>query len=83
MAAKTPEPHQTRRVRMRAPRLSSEEMTKLLERNGFTAVSTKGSHCKLRNDAGVTVIVPLGKDPLRVGTQRAILAQAGIEIRDR
>ena len=53
----------------RAPRLSSKDMTSLLKRNGFAEVSTKGSHCKLRNDAGVTVIVPLGRDPLPIGTQ--------------
>jgi formate dehydrogenase len=29
-------------------------------------VSTRGSHCKLRSGAGVTVIVPLGRDPLPV-----------------
>ena len=62
----------------RSPRLSSKEMLKLLKREGFAVVSTRGSHCKLRNDAGVTVIVPLGRDPLRPGTQAAVLAQAGI-----
>jgi hypothetical protein len=30
---------------------------------GFAEVSTKGSHRKYRNAAGVTVIVPLGKNP--------------------
>ena len=66
----------------RKPRLSSEEMIRLLERNGFAAVSTRGSHCKLRNDVGRTVIVPLGRDPLKPGTQAAILAQAGILLPD-
>jgi predicted RNA binding protein YcfA (HicA-like mRNA interferase family) len=64
----------------RKPRLSSQDMIRLLERNGFAVVSTKGSHCKLRNDAGITVIVPLGRDPLKPGTQAAILAQAGISL---
>jgi predicted RNA binding protein YcfA (HicA-like mRNA interferase family) len=66
----------------RKPRLSSEEMIRLLEENGFEPVSTKGSHLKLRNKAGVTVIVPLGRDPLKIGTQTAILAQAGILLSD-
>jgi predicted RNA binding protein YcfA (HicA-like mRNA interferase family) len=57
-------------------------MIRLLERNGFAVVSTKGSHRKLRNDAGITVIVPLGRDPLKPGTQAGILAQAGISLPD-
>jgi predicted RNA binding protein YcfA (HicA-like mRNA interferase family) len=69
-------------VSPRAPRLSSDDMIKLLQRAGFAVVSTRGSHCKLRNDAGVTVIVPLHRDPLKIGTQTAILAQAGISLRE-
>ena len=57
-------------------------MIRLLERNGFGVVSIKGSHCKLRKDAGVTVIVPLGRDPLKQGTQAGILAQAGMSLPD-
>jgi predicted RNA binding protein YcfA (HicA-like mRNA interferase family) len=56
-------------------------MIRLLEQAGFAVVSTRGSHCKLRNSAGIAVIVPLGRDPLRPGTQAAILAQAGISLR--
>jgi predicted RNA binding protein YcfA (HicA-like mRNA interferase family) len=67
-------------VSPRKPRLSSEEMIRLLEENGFTVVHTRGSHCKLRNETGVTVIVPLGRDPLKTGTQTGILAQAGISL---
>ncbi|HUZ39085.1 MAG TPA: type II toxin-antitoxin system HicA family toxin [Streptosporangiaceae bacterium] len=64
----------------RVPRLTSKEMCRLLEREGFAEVSTRGSHRKYRNAAGVTVVVPLGKNPLRLGTQTAILAQAGISL---
>jgi predicted RNA binding protein YcfA (HicA-like mRNA interferase family) len=67
-------------VSPRKPRLSSKEMISLLERAGFSVVSTRGSHCKLRDDAGTTVIVPLHRDPLRPGTQAAILAQAGVSL---
>jgi predicted RNA binding protein YcfA (HicA-like mRNA interferase family) len=67
-------------VSPRKSRLSSEEMIKVLEEKGFVVVSTKGSHCKLRNKADVTVIVPLGRDPLKIGTQTAILAQAGVSL---
>jgi predicted RNA binding protein YcfA (HicA-like mRNA interferase family) len=55
-------------------------MIRLLERNGFAVVSTRGSHCKLKNDLGNIVIVPLHRDPLRPGTQAAILSQAQISL---
>ena len=76
MAAKTTNRHSGTRT----PRLSSEETIRLLERSGFAVISIRGSHRKLRNDAGVVVIVPLGRDPLKVGTQAAILARAGITL---
>ena len=63
----------------RVQRLSSKEMLRLLEREGFTVVHTRGSHCKLRKDDR-TVIVSLNRDPLRIGTQADILAQAGISL---
>ena len=74
MAASKPDRHPSFRI----PRLSSKEMIRLLEREGFAVVSIRGSHCKLRNGAGISVIVPLGRDPLRLGTQQAIVALAGI-----
>ncbi|MGH3273622.1 MAG: type II toxin-antitoxin system HicA family toxin [Streptosporangiaceae bacterium] len=61
----------------RIPRLSSKEMLRILEQDGFTVVHTRGSHCKLRKGSRV-VIVPLNRDPLRVGTQADIIAKAGI-----
>lgn len=63
----------------RVQRLSSKEMIKLLEGSGFVVVHTRGSHCKLRKEDRV-VIVPLNRDPLRIGTQKAILDQAGISL---
>jgi predicted RNA binding protein YcfA (HicA-like mRNA interferase family) len=54
-------------------------MIKLLESEGFTVVHTRGSHCKLRKGER-TVILPLNRDPLRIGTQADILAKAGISI---
>lgn len=55
-----------------------------LEKAGFSQVSHKGSHVKLRNDAGRTVIVPLHRELAR-GTLSSILRQAdlsGDEFRD-
>jgi predicted RNA binding protein YcfA (HicA-like mRNA interferase family) len=65
-------------VSPRAPRLASEDMCRLLEREGFALVSQKGSHRKYRHPDGRMTIVPMGKDPLRPGTQADILRQAGI-----
>ncbi|MFF5206391.1 type II toxin-antitoxin system HicA family toxin [Streptosporangium sp. NPDC000396] len=58
-------------------------MVRALEKYGFEVVSTKGSHCKLRQEAEVearTVIVPL-HDELAVGTLGSIIRQAGITVR--
>lgn len=63
----------------RVQRLSSKEIIKLLESHGFAIIHTRGSHCKLRS-ADRVVIVPLNRDPLRFGTQKAILEQAGIPL---
>jgi predicted RNA binding protein YcfA (HicA-like mRNA interferase family) len=54
-------------------------MIKLLESEGFAVIHTRGSHCELRKGER-TVIVPLNRDPLRIGTQTDILAKAGMSI---
>lgn len=46
---------------------------------GFAEVSRKGSHVKLRNDSGRTVIVPDHRELAR-GTLASILRQAGIGV---
>lgn len=48
-----------------------------LENVGFTQVSQKGNHVKLRNDAGRTVIIPFHRELAR-GTLASILRQAGL-----
>jgi predicted RNA binding protein YcfA (HicA-like mRNA interferase family) len=59
--------------------MDSDALIKLLKRNGFTEVSVRGSHHKLRNDANVTVIVPHPKKDLGKGLVQAILKQAGLK----
>ena len=49
----------------------------MLEKADFSRVSQRGSHLKLRNPAGRTVIVPLHRELAR-GTLRSILRQAGL-----
>ncbi|QBI20128.1 type II toxin-antitoxin system HicA family toxin [Egibacter rhizosphaerae] len=48
-----------------------------LRRAGFEVVSQRGSHVKLRNEDGRTVIVPDHREIAR-GTMRSILRQAGL-----
>lgn len=59
--------------------LTSKEMIKFLQKNGFEKVSQNGSHIKLRNeDTGITVIVPYHSKDLKRGMEQAILKQAGL-----
>jgi predicted RNA binding protein YcfA (HicA-like mRNA interferase family) len=44
---------------------------------GIDVVSQRGSHAKLRNQMGATVIVPMHRE-LAAGTVRSILKQAGL-----
>ncbi len=60
---------------------SGEKIIKGLQRAGFSVVSTKGSHVKLRgvrNGTLHTAIVPKHKE-VAFGTMRSILKQAGME----
>jgi predicted RNA binding protein YcfA (HicA-like mRNA interferase family) len=66
------------------PTISGKEMIKLLKGIGFTEVSSKGSHVKLkgyRAGGKRTVIVPLHGE-LAFGTLRSILRQAGLTVKE-
>ena len=56
---------------------SAREVLAALRRAGFEQVSQRGSHVKLRNAAGRTVIVPDHREIMR-GTMRSILRQADL-----
>lgn len=59
--------------------MTSKEMLKHLEKNGFTKVGQNGSHVKMgNNDSGRTVIVPYHSKDLKRGMEQAILKQAGL-----
>ncbi|MFN0044068.1 MAG: type II toxin-antitoxin system HicA family toxin [Alphaproteobacteria bacterium] len=58
---------------------TSAEILKALEAIGFERVSQKGSHIKLRNTAGKTVIVPHPRKDMPRGTLRSIERLAGIK----
>lgn len=60
--------------------LTSQEMIKLLKKNGFEHISQNGSHVKLRNiQTGKTVIVPYHAKDLKKGLEKAILKEAGLK----
>ncbi len=58
---------------------SSNHIQKILEKLGFIFVSQKGSHGKLKK-ANKTVILPMNKKEIPLGTLRSILRQAGINM---
>lgn len=60
--------------------MTSQEMLKLLKRNGFEVISQNGSHIKLKNSStNKTVIVPNHATDLKKGLEQAILKQAGLK----
>ncbi|MFP5331731.1 MAG: type II toxin-antitoxin system HicA family toxin [Acidimicrobiia bacterium] len=61
------------------PVVSARQTIRALEKAGFAEVSRKGSHVKLRNESGRTVIVPDHRELAR-GTLASILRQAGIAV---
>lgn len=60
--------------------MTSKEIIKLLEKNGFISIGQNGSHIKMRNpDTKRTVIVPYHSKTLKKGTENTILKQAGLK----
>ena len=65
----------------RLPVVSGQDVIRALRTVGFRQISQRGSHVKLRNDAGQTAIVPLHRE-LAPGTLRSILRQAELSIEE-
>ena len=60
--------------------ITPKEIVKILKKNGFVEISQKGSHLKLKDEkSGKTVIVPMHSKELPLGTEQAILKQAGLK----
>jgi predicted RNA binding protein YcfA (HicA-like mRNA interferase family) len=60
--------------------MTSQEMIKLLKKNGFNVISQNGSHIKMRNPSTEkTVIIPYHAKDLKKGMEQAILKQAGLK----
>ena len=64
----------------RLPVLTADETIKLLSACGFTVVSQKGSHIKMRSAEGIVIIIPNhAGHTIKPGLLKAILRQAGID----
>ena len=61
------------------PLVSGSDVVRALARVGFREVGQRGSHRKLRNEDGRTVIVPMHRE-LALGTLRSILRQANLTV---
>ncbi|MHB8335169.1 MAG: type II toxin-antitoxin system HicA family toxin [Acidimicrobiales bacterium] len=61
------------------PVVSGQEAATALAKAGFVPVVQRGSHVKLRDQNGRTVIVPLHRELAR-GTLSAILRQADVAV---
>jgi len=64
----------------KTPILTSKDVIKILEKNGFKLIRTKGSHKIYRNELSKRMtIVPFHRKDLPKGTLLEILKQAGID----
>jgi predicted RNA binding protein YcfA (HicA-like mRNA interferase family) len=68
----------------RLPRVTGRQVVAALERAGWSRVSQRGSHVKLRGpDGSAIVIVPVHAGAtIPLGTLRNILGQAGLSVDD-
>lgn len=64
--------------------LSTKQIVKILEGNGFIFISQNGSHMKYRKVNGkvLTTIIPANKKEIPVGTLRSIIRQSGLRLDD-
>jgi len=64
--------------------ISVTTVIKILLRKGFVFISQKGSHQKYRKETSkkLTVIVPVHKKDIPIGTFRSILRQSGLSQED-
>ena len=69
-------------MNQRLPALKAREVIRALERAGFVASRTSGSHCRLihSTDPARKITVPVHSADLKRGTLRSIIAQAGLTV---
>ena len=62
--------------------MRTKEIMKTLKVEGFTERMTKSIHRVFYHPDGRRTVVPVHNKPLRKGTLRAIMKQAGLEVDD-
>jgi predicted RNA binding protein YcfA (HicA-like mRNA interferase family) len=66
---------------MKLPRdISGDEAVRALVRLGFEVKRQSGSHIQMTN--GVRRVTVPAHDPIRIGTLKSMLRQAGVELED-
>ena len=65
----------------RLPVVSGQDAIRALRAAGFRQISQRGSHVKVRNDKGLTAIVPLHRE-LAPGTLHSVLRQADLSVEE-
>ena len=66
---------------MKLKNLKSKEIVKILQKNGFEIKRQSGTHVILRKDKK-TVVVPVHKEILPIGTLKSIEKQSEVNFRD-
>ena len=60
--------------------MKSQDLIKVIEKDGWSLISTKGSHCQFKHSFKKgRVTVPHPKKDLTIGTVNSILKQAGLK----
>ena len=62
------------------PVVSGQETVTALKKIGFAEIGKRGSHVKLRNQEGRTVIVPIHRELARGTTLAAVLRQSDVRV---
>lgn len=66
---------------MKLQNIKSKEVVKILKKFGFEIDRQSGTHVILKKDEK-TVVVPVHKETMPIGTLKSIEKQSGIEFRD-
>ena len=66
---------------MKLRNIKSKEVVKILQKQGFEIKRQTGTHVIMRKNA-ITVVVPIHKETIPIGTLKNIEKQAGIKFRE-
>lgn len=66
---------------MRITNVKSKEVVKILQKQGFQINRQSGTHVIMKKD-NKTVVVPVHKETIPIGTLKSIERQAGVKFRE-